>query len=152
MRKLHSKNWLLLGYLVLLLNLGPSLHQADFFGLHCGGACCSQTSFSDAEVSSCCCHAGHSHSDQSSHCPSDSDDSDQDGISAASHDCGSSCEDCVFCKFFDQFNVVTESFRFVVTQSPVCSLIANNHGTAFSEYVPQSARGPPEFFSAELAV
>ena len=158
MRKLAQKNWLFLGYLALLFNLGPSLHHADFFGLHCTGSCCQNSFFQDE--ASCCCGHDHSHgshhhehsSDSSGDSSGDSSDCFEDGISAANHGCDSSCEDCAFCKFFDQFNVVSENFEFVLTQSPVCSLIASSQGTAFCECVPESARGPPEFFSAELAV
>ena len=153
MHKHPTKNWLFLIYLVLLINLGPSLHHADFFGLHCNDACCSPTSFSESKVSSCCCcTAAHSHGDHGSHSHGSSGESNEFQITAAVDDFGACCEDCVFCKFFDQFNVVAESFRFVLIQSPVCSLIENNQGTAFCEFVPESARGPPEFFSAELAV
>ena len=147
MRKLSQKNWLLLGYLALLFNLGPSLHHADFFGLHCHDAGCCSTSVSQDDASSCCCV--HSH-DQ--HSTENSSDGIEVEIAAANEGCNSSCEDCAFCKFFDQYNVVSESFDFVLTQSPVCSLVVSSQGTAFCEFVPKSARGPPAFFPAEMAV
>jgi len=152
MRKLSQTNWLFLGYLALLFNLGPSLHHVEFFGLHCQDAGCCKAPFSQ-NVSSCCCeHAGHSHGHHhdGDHSTESSSDCIKVGISAINQACDLSCEDCAFCKFFDQFNVVSETFDFVLSQSPVCSIIASPQGAAFSEFVPESARGPPEFFSAEM--
>ena len=148
MRKLSQKNWLLLGYLALLFNLGPSLHHADFFGLHCHDAGCCKTSVSQDDAFSCCC--GHSHGSQDA--AENSSDCIAVGIAAANEGCNSSCEDCAFCKFFDQYNVVSEDFEFVLTQAPVCSLIASSQDNAFCEFVAKSARGPPAFLSADLAV
>ncbi len=51
------KTCFLLGYLVLLLNLGQSLHHADFLGLH--------HQSESAEIHSCCCHS-HVHTESSS--------------------------------------------------------------------------------------
>lgn len=153
MQKLCRKNWLLLGYLVLLFNLGPSVHHADFFGLHCDdAACCASTSEATPFSSCCCCHAGHSHGGDSTHSHEGSRHDDEAGLSSASDGCGTPCDGCAFCNFFDQFNVVAVSFRFVIAESPIYSLIANTQGIACCESVPKSARGPPEFLAAELAV
>jgi hypothetical protein len=79
---------LLLGYLVLLLNLGPSLHRAHIFGLHAAQL------GSSGHTSSCCghCHSSPSHP----HGHSAAEESQQ------AHD----DHDCAFCKFFDQYHVV----------------------------------------------
>ncbi len=81
----QSFNWFLLGFLVLLLNFGPSLHRAHFFGLHSHPA-----DNQSCSHSSCC--PGHDHS------------AEVPGIQSKSIE---SHHDCSFCKFFDQYHVVS---------------------------------------------
>lgn len=120
MRHGSIKTWFLLSYLVLLLNLGPSLHRAHFFGLHHPAG-----DFADASgVNHCCCHS-HGHHDSGA----------GEGIHAV--------HDCAFCKFFDQYNVVVLSFQFACLETPACALTLEVPEGAVSDPVPTAARGPP---------
>ena len=88
----QTKIWFFIVYLGLLINLGPSLHHADFLGLH----------VHSSSVSSCgCCH---SHSGSHSHHHSDSS-GELAANSSAEHD-------CALCKFFDQYHVIVDVVDF----------------------------------------
>ena len=117
--------WFVAGYLVLLLNLGPSLHRAEFLGLH--GCCDSHHSVHRVEQSCGCC----------AHNATETPPFDGDQASWSPH------HDCSFCKFFDQFHVVIATFMIEpeVNQSPVDTLIKPNVSPALS-FQPL-ARGPP---------
>lgn len=120
---------LFLVYLVLLWNLGPSLHHADWLGFHVHpGAGCAQTADSHSHVSTCgcCCHS-HSLPDK---------ESGETGSIGADHVCG-------FCQFFKQFNVV-----FCAVDEPMANTPALMRDVFFVEFVTADsirlvARGPP---------
>jgi hypothetical protein len=108
-----------IGYLGLLLNLGPSLHRAHFFGLHSHGVVDS--------TESCSC-GGHSHST-----------SEVPGQSQSVH----SEHECVFCKFFDQFHVTVVPYDHV-DSTRIGQLVQPVRPAAIvaASFFP-TARGPP---------
>lgn len=140
LKQLHIS--LLLGYLVLFWNLGPSLHRAEIFGLHCH-SCCSSGNSS-------CCHDHvreghwHSHGDgQGFHSHSrccdheHSPDPTQDQQTVTSH------HECSLCEFFDNFNVVFDSFDFEVAEAPSRINAALPLVAWLGEPFSATARGPP---------
>ena len=112
-----------LGYLVLLLNLGSSLHRAHFFGLHSH----SGSSLCDLHHFSCCDGSGHS----------DSEPLQGERTLHTEHDCG-------LCKFFDQYNVTTDlaDHQLIVSAGPIYK--ANRLPGVFTPLLIQGARGPPK--------
>lgn len=84
MRRKQFFSCLLLGYLVLLLNFGPSLHRAHFFGLHSH-----QVDDSAISHASCC----HSHAP-----PCGAQDSQSETVKSE--------HVCAICHFFDHFQVI----------------------------------------------
>ena len=109
------------GYLVLLLNFGPSLHRAHIFGFHHQP----NSTASRTHHSHCCSGALHS--------PSTPDHSQ---TVQRSHDCS-------FCKFFDQYHAPD-----VVKSNPFCIDGVERFGSVISTRFVVSllfadARGPP---------
>lgn len=95
---------LFFGYLVLLLNLGSSLHHAHFFGLHHHQGPDSVVSDDSATGHQCCgCHR---------HCHSPTEASNPSGSIHSDHD-------CAFCNFFDQYHVTLDVIEY---QSRVCAI------------------------------
>lgn len=121
-------NCLFFGYLVLLLNLGSSLHHAHFFGLHVHHG---TTSATDPDIVgeqySCCCH-GHSHFATPS--------SGQSGSIHANHD-------CAFCKFFDQYHVTIDAFDFQQRVRAIEFQPLRKTIFVFAAILNPNARGPP---------
>jgi len=115
------------GYLGLLLNLGPSLHHAPIFGLHGH----SHSHSTESVCHSCC---GHSHA----HHTQPAQDSNADSVASFSDN-----HDCSFCKFFDQYHVIVErvetveAFSFAEIREAV---IADD---PFAVCLVPLARGPP---------
>lgn len=134
MLRSKAKTWVLLGYLVLLLNFGPSLHHAPIFGLH-GHV----HRVSDQAPSSCCCH---SHAHQQTLIPSLSAE-----LSTASFDAAGDVQpvghECSFCKFFDEYNVVVTLVDADILVSPFSLFISEHPDGASAQIVPNIARGPP---------
>lgn len=108
------KTWLFVAYLGLFLNLGPSLHHADFFGFHNHGPGTSPCGHSHhAAPDSLGSHAANAHSIDSHACSSHTC-----GHATVAHPNDSSIEltvhsafvdhDCALCKFFDQYQVTVE--------------------------------------------
>lgn len=125
MRCNRVTTWLILTYLVLLVNLGPSLHRAELFGLH--GHSSIQ---SDDVVAPTCCSCHHHFSRENS---------SPDGevpVVASNHD-------CAFCKFFDQYTVVFHAFQFAQFKEPIHLPCFENLPSKVSYSVPTVARGPP---------
>ncbi len=125
MKRKSSANLFLLGYLVLLLNLGPAWHRAPIFGIHDHG-----TVGHDAGVCSC----GHNHAGESASRESTADE-------AGSIDLPS-C-DCAVCKFFKQYNVTfhgstVDGLKLVVHQAAHHRKI-----DASQPLLLHRARGPP---------
>ena len=120
MRHLKKTTYALLGFLVLFLNLGPSLHRAQFE--------MAQEDGTHETVSLCSC-AFHQ---------------------AMTNEAGSSSligdEDCQFCQFFAQYNVTLVAFEATgaVSLNPVW-LQAQILPVEVASLV-ATARGPPEFF------
>lgn len=154
MRQNRQKTWFLLGYLVLLLNLGPSLHRAQFFGLHShGGSCCHhhgdlQTTHghaSDDHLKHSHCH-DHAHHDcsagsalvalQSLSTQSLASSGLSDGTDAAAHD-------CLFCKFFEHYQATPVSIELPTCVSPFLFMLAECQSSVHRLAVLAIARGPP---------
>lgn len=136
---LRSKitSWFFLGYLVLLLNFGPSVHHAPIFGLH------GQHSHSvdSSEAHSCCCCHSHFGStlipSLAEEMPANAESVEGfNNLSPAQHS-------CAFCKFFDEYNVVVASFECDLNVSPFSLFLSELPDGAFAEFVPNVARGPP---------
>ena len=135
MRFKKSINCFFVGYLGLLINLGPSLHRADFFGLHSHGA------GSVSSHCSCCCH-GHAQWWWSSDC--DPVEPVEAPLKRRSQTVSSN-HDCAFCEFFDQFHVMVAQCDQQEPWSagqllPSCRPVA-----VFAATLSPAARGPPCF-------
>jgi len=121
-----------LGYLVLLLNFGESLHHAPIFGLHVH----QHTDETIVEDSSCCCH---SHAHPQPLTPTEQDTPDvalDEQLTTAQHD-------CAFCKFFDQFNVPLYGQAATLAEAPANSLDVEPAAISITKIVSRTARGPP---------
>lgn len=126
-----SISWFLLGYLCLLLNVGPSAHHADVFGFHCSGCCDSGA-----------CHL--SKLDISGDCPCCSSSGSSDHLSNSQPEkVKSDCDDCLFCQFFDQFHSLEASIPQQSRESGVCDLFAHSKIVDTVRIIDSSARGPP---------
>lgn len=131
--------WLLLGYLALLLNVGPSAHHADFFGLH-GSQCCgvnhdSNRSTTKSTTCGCCSHYADDRVVLDCEVPT--------GIRVAAdlnYDeiCG-----CALCEYFDCFNAIAYCFAFSVTDSHAIFGADASCCLADPTNVACNARGPP---------
>ena len=134
MRKKQSLICFLLGYLVLLWNLGPSLHRADIFGFHSHAHANAGDSFDFAAAQrGSCCHC-HSHSK-----PRHTDDQESDAPRSfidAHHD-------CPFCQFFDQLHVMISHAELTEAKSSVFLVEAVDLVRIETAHLSPSARGPP---------
>ena len=92
LRKIYSS--ILLGYLVLFLNLGPSLHRVSCFGLHEHQRHVVQ----ESELNPTCCCCCQDESKSSSPQRNDSDTAIEKQL----------C-DCLVCRFFKKYNASIES-------------------------------------------
>ncbi len=128
MRHRSLKIYLFAGYLVLLLNLGPSLHKSHFFGLHSHEAATTESGISQ----SCCCTTN----DDSS-LPQHSREPAPQSESVGSY------HDCSLCKFFDQYNVIAYAPEFSVLKRKIQFHSIEFPHRAFSEAIAVVARGPP---------
>jgi hypothetical protein len=117
----QSFNWFLLSFLVLLLNFGPSLHRAHFFGLHTHPA-------DDQTCSHSSCCLGHDHS------------TEVPGIQSEAMD---SHHDCAFCKFFDQYHVVSLQILYMQEVNPAVLNGCLEPSVVLAGRLNPSARGPP---------
>ena len=142
MKYLKSTTWLLLLYWIPLMNLGPSLHHADFFGLH--SSCC---------VSTCCGSHGHSHESDHDHdhdhasascCQKPSSKDDRIQSSRLDSATGTDGE-CQFCNFFEKYNVVFSSFQFTVPSVPANHFFVQSDVFPSRDVIVATARGPPAF-------
>ena len=116
----QTKTWFFIVYLGLLINLGPSLHHADFLGLH---------QHSSGSSCSCCCH---------SHAVPCSTDS-PDGATVK----GTAEHDCAFCKFFDQYHVIVDAVDICENSAFAMLLVAQwPVDVCLASFIPV-ARGPP---------
>ena len=142
MRRITQTSWFLLLYWVPLVNLGPSLHKADFFGFHshhCGSSHCHHGSL---EVGG---HCFQSPFDESSDCHSHLK---EDPSQTPQRFVTGSDSDCSLCQFFDQYNVVINTLEL---PTHVNGAYQRNHfelGIPASALLEASARAPP--FSAQM--
>jgi hypothetical protein len=128
MQNFRLTNWLLLGYLALLLNFGPSAHHADFFGLHDRVSPVAASVSGQVVACGCCNHQ----------LPSDS--SRPTKISA---DLPLQTGDCLFCQYFEDFNAVVAGYDFDLAPAAVCALPAERIAEHVYFQIASSARGPP---------
>lgn len=131
MFKSNTLTWLLSAYLVLLLNLGPSLHRADILGYHSQGCCASEDfTSSKANINSChCCQ--HAESPQQTF-PGQQITLEKPGQ-----------HDCPFCKFFDQYHVVLVQIEL---PQPTTKSFVRTCPRLFEPnrlFLQPTARGPP---------
>ena len=122
MRNKQSLICFLLGYLVLLWNLGPSFHRADFLGFHSHAA-----EIGDFQPSCCCCH---------SRSGPQTDVSTESVSSNADHD-------CAFCKFFDQLHLVVSQADMTESEDRIFLVEAVDLIRINAAHTSPSARGPP---------
>ena len=102
-------------YLILLWNLGPSIHALDLFGLH----------------SSSCCH-----------CCSDTHDIKSPQLTWSNLD--SQLTNCRFCEFFSQLNLSEPQVFLPIERPSAVELVSVNAVTQPSAMLVLSkARGPP---------
>ena len=121
-------NSILLGYLVLILNFGPSFHRAPIFGLHDHG-----TVSVEAEVV-CSCGLHH-------HAPVEQDQDD-----SQSQDFGSIEKqlcDCSLCKFFKQYNASVDTADFTIAETDVSMQLQTISSLVSRTAYATDARGPP---------
>lgn len=123
----------LVGYLGLLLNLGPSLHHAPFLGLHDHGAIGESSYTSKSCASSGCCG---SHSLTRTH------SGDEQSLA-----CGlrSDCppHSCTLCKFFDQLHVIVDSVETIDCLGFVLMRDLEGPASVCPVSFAPVARGPP---------
>ena len=113
-RRLRS---ILLIYVALFINLGPSLHRAPIFGLH-----------GDEAVASCCCGCSHARPDAN----------DDQNLKIEKPECA--CQLCHFFKYM-QADVVETTADSNVTESSRLYLCLTAQSSKMT--VSNSARGPP---------
>jgi hypothetical protein len=126
MHRKRSISCFLFGYLVLLLNFGPSLHRADFLGLHSSAPV--QVG-EELTRSSCCCDC-HSHSAPVG------DGSTGSLVVGSDHD-------CAFCRFFDQFHAAVAVFDEAEVETSASLLSLCEPDEAIKVCFVATARGPP---------
>lgn len=136
MRQKYLKIWFLLVYWVLLMNLGPSLHRAQFFGLHCH------------HCSDSCTDKGHSHSDMApeqlrQHLACCHGCHAFDSVDEVNSGKLLGDDDCSFCRFFAQYNVVLSVFILECSSAPIELCSAHRDWHVDSVTLDPLARGPP---------
>lgn len=109
---------LLLVYLALFLNLGPSFHRADIFGLH----------HHAADVAAACdCGLTHGLPVRT----------DEESFQRAG------CDDCAWCRFFDDYQVTIDAETELSVQTPLYLLADLRLSLVIESTISQNARGPP---------
>lgn len=147
MKYLKPTIWLLLVYWIPLMNLGPSLHHADVFGLHtscCNSGCCASSSGSSFEARSqeldyFGCDGQCQGQCQNQRASNPTQDADQCPDIFA----GTTTDVCLFCEFFKKYNVVFSCFHF--PNPPQRSVYRMTLADIFEsqDAILGSARGPP---------
>lgn len=157
MRCHHLKTWILLVYLVLLWNLGPSVHRAHFFGFHshCHDASCESVScHGDSNDGVYVTKRDDSNSHRSDSCNTcglhaHAEIENVDSDSAKQSECGTHAphDQCSVCKFFDEFNLVVSAVEQPIDAVPcVFYQVLHTHGF-HSQPLVATARGPPLFIA-----
>lgn len=143
----QAKIYFFVAYLGLLINLGPSLHHADFLGFHshCGSdsGCCHSRHDQHHDAHS---HAGHSHAEhasaEGSHC-GHSHSASEAVAQLIAVQAGENDHDCVFCKFFEQLHVIVNPIAtFEVSDVALIRAIDRPSDVRSAIFIPV-ARGPP---------
>ena len=136
-----TNSWFLLGYFVLLLNFGPSLHHAPIFGLHA-----THPSSSAHSSCSCGCHHHHGTSDQwELRTPIAELQTDVQANALVSAESFAKDESgCAFCKFFDEFNFVIAGLKCTDVETPLLTLASTKTASGTPSALLVLARGPPK--------
>ncbi|MFK7766148.1 MAG: hypothetical protein AB8B55_02815 [Mariniblastus sp.] len=132
----QAKIYLFVAYLGLLINLGPSLHHADFLGFH-----------NHSGNDSTCCHSHHADSHRAdsnsahshcnhSHAQTETSDDVKVLLTADDHH-------CPFCEFFDQFHVIAGANQTLEFSGFASILAIERPSNGSSIIFNPVARGPP---------
>lgn len=127
------------------MNVGPSVHHADFFGLHshCGADSSidkvSSSQNLDIFGSGCCCE----HHQVASPPASQSENLAGNEETLRADD---RCSDCLFCQYFDHLYAVNCSTYFDLEETPSCDSLATPVEAILFRPIACSARGPPAIF------
>lgn len=139
MRRLVPTNWCFLVYWLFLVNVGPSFHHADLFGLHShshrSDHCGSHHSYYQDEG---CCEHLHEAEKGHHHDLPQVWETFVASVFAPEGDCG-----C--CKFFEQYNVCFNSVEFVGDQAFGTRLFYYADSLLSAGDLAALARGPPFF-------
>ena len=135
----------LLAYLILFWNLGPSLHHADLLGLHLHHA------HGHFGTDSNCCHQHsqnghrdtHSHQLDCKHAHSFPCNHDHDSSGTKERETVSSFHACSICQFFEQFNGVVNAKQPEIDSSPVAHSASTEPVLWDGDFLFPTARGPP---------
>lgn len=137
MRNYRFTTWFLLGYLALLLNVGPSAHHAEFFGFHSHGDSGHVHVHVDLTglgiAGDCSC--SHKHSVLHTQLIN------RDSALAIKSD--SSCGDCLLCHYFDHFHGICAALKLDLAKSYLCEPLVAGDAVLFARTIVRSARGPP---------
>ncbi|MCH2183422.1 MAG: hypothetical protein MK108_15595 [Mariniblastus sp.] len=137
---------LLLFFWVPLVNLGPSLHHADFLGFHshcCGAKSCHNTP--PVASSEGCSHHHHCHDDGVVSCHAKPAKTNGQQPRQESPNLLITGRDaaCSLCKFFDEYHVVFDSVDNSVEFTYTYQHFACRVDVPLTAALPATARGPP---------
>lgn len=139
---------LLLLFWVPMVNLGPSLHRADFFGFH--SHCCRSDHHHNQPVGLLECGSGHRHchSDGKASCPSLVANTDRQPPQRETNNPYYTGPDstCSICKFFDEYNVVFDGAEASRQITRVYQRFASLNAAPTPPLQLATARGPPALF------
>ncbi len=123
--------WAFIGYLVLLLNLVPSVHRAHIFGFHSGG---SEVCVDGGGPIACC----------GGHCCGRCADFQEPALAGEGDEIGDSdTHECSICRFFDEYNAFVFVFEMELVTAPAYAAPLNNEHAHLFSSLPPVARGPP---------
>ncbi len=125
-------NSILLGYLVLILNFGPSFHRAPIFGLHDHG-----TDVAEAEF---VCSCGRHHEPIQAAENRDDSNSQNSPQYSAIEKC--LC-DCSLCQFFKQYHASIQLNDQWIDETILFTKFETNSSLASRTAFASDARGPP---------
>lgn len=128
-------NSILLGYLVLLLNFGPSFHRAPIFGLH------DHDHHPTLHLAHVECDCGHDHG----HGPTESENNRHDSDSERSSTLAIEKQlcDCSLCQFFKHFNASVDTVDLTIAEATLSFRVETGSSLISRSALATDARGPP---------